>query len=92
MTNPFEVVKTRLQLDGELQGRRGAILSPATVPLLDAKIPVLPPSLTAGPSGRVYTGPLDCAKKTWKFEGVKGVQRGLGAAVSGSWCRGRDGS
>lgn len=32
----------------------------------------------------VYSGPLDCASKTWRMEGVRGIQRGLTAAVSSS--------
>lgn len=79
VTNPAEVAKTRLQLDGELQSRSAARAIPAA---LADKIPVVPTSLKAGPNGRVYSGPLDCLKKTWQFEGIRGVQRGLGAAVS----------
>lgn len=57
-----ELAKTRLQLDGELQGR-------ATTP--GAPVPT-----------RVYTSAADALRKTWKYEGIRGVQRGLGAAVS----------
>jgi solute carrier family 25 protein 34/35 len=76
----MEVMKTRLQLDGELQSRARV----AAVPEGAAALPkvVVPNGLGVGPSGRVYTNAWDCAKKTWKFEGVRGVQRGLGAAVS----------
>ena len=31
--------------------------------------------------GRVYNSAADALRKTWKFEGIRGVQRGLGAAV-----------
>ncbi|KAL0578876.1 mitochondrial ornithine carrier protein [Marasmius crinis-equi] len=31
-----------------------------------------------------FTGPLDCLYKTWKFEGVKGLYRGLPAPVVGA--------
>jgi solute carrier family 25 protein 34/35 len=51
-----EVMKTRLQLQGELQK-------------LDANAP------------RVYKNVLDVFAKTWKYEGVKGLQRGLMPAV-----------
>jgi hypothetical protein len=51
-----EVMKTRLQLQGELQK-------------LDANAP------------RVYKNVLDVFAKTWKHEGVKGLQRGLMPAV-----------
>ena len=55
MSNPAEVAKTRLQLQGEL-----------------VKTGYKP----------VYFGPLDVLNKAWKFEGLGGVQRGLGAAVA----------
>ena len=38
--------------------------------------------LSSNKAAAVYSGPLDCAAKTWKFEGIRGVQRGLSAAVS----------
>jgi hypothetical protein len=83
VTNPAEVSKTRLQLDGELQGRKGAILpvKPAVAGVV-AEAPVIPAALQKSASGKVYSGPIDCLQKTWKFEGIRGVQRGLGAAVS----------
>lgn len=84
----MEVAKTRLQLDGELQGRTH--LPPTTTttsptsapPLVSSKIPEAGGPPRAGPNGRVYTSAVDCMRKTWKFEGLKGIQRGLGAAVS----------
>ncbi|KAK4047781.1 Mitochondrial oxaloacetate carrier protein [Microbotryomycetes sp. JL221] len=101
VTNPAEVAKTRLQLDGELQGRKGVILPSTTAPAGTAAIKLGPTeanatashvdtanasnSSTARPrpqSGRVYTGPIDCLKKTYRFEGVRGIQRGLGAAYA----------
>ncbi|KDE04783.1 hypothetical protein MVLG_04837 [Microbotryum lychnidis-dioicae p1A1 Lamole] len=57
VTNPAEVMKTRLQLDGELGGKASAL-------------------------GAVYSGPIDAFQKTWKYEGIRGVQRGLGAAYT----------
>lgn len=54
--NMPEVMKTRLQLQGELQK-------------LDANAP------------RVYKNVLDVFAKTWRHEGVKGLQRGLMPAV-----------
>ncbi|GAA5903439.1 uncharacterized protein JCM6883_005004 [Sporobolomyces salmoneus] len=79
ITNPMEVAKTRLQLDGELQGRK---LPPATSTLPSAAIPETGGPPRAGPNGKVYTSALDCVQKTWKFEGLKGIQRGLGAAYT----------
>ena len=38
--------------------------------------------LNASKAKAVYSGPLDCAAKTWKHEGLRGIQRGLSAAVS----------
>jgi hypothetical protein len=54
-SNPAELAKTRLQLQGELVKGGGA---------------------------RVYKGPLDVLSKTWRNEGLRGLQRGLGPAVS----------
>ncbi|GAA5855483.1 hypothetical protein JCM8547_007854 [Rhodosporidiobolus lusitaniae] len=73
ITNPMEVAKTRLQLDGELQGR-------AHLPA-GAKLEV-PGGPKAAANGRVYTSAFDCMAKTWKYEGLGGVQRGLGAAYT----------
>jgi solute carrier family 25 protein 34/35 len=80
----MEVAKTRLQLDGELQGRAHIKLAPAVAGsgAAAAGIPEVHASVKAGPSGKVYTSALDCMQKTWKFEGLRGIQRGLGAAVS----------
>jgi solute carrier family 25, member 34/35 len=54
VTNPMEVAKTRMQLQGELS--RG------------------------GP--KVYHNSFDVLRKAWRFEGIGGIQRGLGSAVS----------
>lgn len=84
VTNPMEVAKTRLQLDGELQGRAHIKLAPAVAGSSGAAaagIPEVHASARAGPSGKVYTSAVDCMQKTWKFEGLRGIQRGLGAAV-----------
>ncbi|KAJ3922195.1 mitochondrial carrier domain-containing protein [Lentinula edodes] len=54
ISNPAEVIKTRLQLQGEL-AKEGAI--------------------------RVYQHAPDAFVKTWKNEGIKGLQRGLGPAI-----------
>ena len=32
-------------------------------------------------SSRLYRGPLDCLRQTWRTEGVRGLQAGLGPAV-----------
>ena len=55
MSNPPEVAKTRLQLQGEL---------------------------VKGGGVKVYNNALDVLAKTWRNEGIRGVQRGLGPAVS----------
>jgi hypothetical protein len=55
--NVPEVLKTRLQLQGELQRA-------------DSNAP------------KVYKSVLDVFKKTWRMEGIKGLQRGLLPAVS----------
>ena len=55
ISNPAEVTKTRLQLQGEL-AKGGGI--------------------------KVYSSPLDVFAKTWRNEGLRGIQRGLGPAVS----------
>ena len=55
VSNPAEVAKTRMQLQGEL-AKRGA--------------------------AKVYNNALDVIAKTWRNEGIRGVQRGLGPAVS----------
>ena len=54
VSNPPEVAKTRLQLQGELAKDGGV---------------------------KVYTNALDVLSKTFKNEGIRGVQRGLGPAV-----------
>lgn len=74
---PLRVAKTRLQLDGELQARKPLAVIPSSV----GGVEILPRSTAATASGRVYTSALDCMQKTWKFEGIRGIQRGLGAAV-----------
>ncbi|KAG8722090.1 Mitochondrial oxaloacetate carrier protein [Ceratobasidium sp. 394] len=53
VSNPAEVAKTRLQLQGELQGRGAP---------------------------KVYKSVFDVFLKTWRNEGIRGVQRGLGPA------------
>ncbi len=47
-TNPLEVCKTRLQLQG---------------------------------TENLYAGPLDCARKTWRAEGLRGLQAGVRVAA-----------
>jgi len=53
ISNPFEVAKVRLQLQGEL----------------------------AKNVERVYLNVGDTLVKTWKNEGIRGIQRGLAPAV-----------
>ncbi|KAF8846094.1 mitochondrial carrier [Paxillus ammoniavirescens] len=55
VSNPAEVAKTRMQLQGEL---------------------------AKGGSQKIYKGPLDVFAKTWRNEGIRGLQRGLGAAYT----------
>ena len=55
MSNPAEVAKTRLQLQGEL---------------------------AEGGGERVYRSAVDVLVKTWRNEGIRGLQRGLAPAVS----------
>lgn len=55
ISNPAEVAKTRLQLQGEL-AKAGA--------------------------PKVYSSAVDVLFKTWKNEGIRGLQRGLPPAVS----------
>ena len=54
VSNPAEVAKTRLQLQGEL---------------------------VRGGGRKVYNNVLDVFAKTWRNEGIRGVQRGLSPAV-----------
>ncbi|KAF9479443.1 oxaloacetate carrier [Pholiota conissans] len=55
VSNPAEVAKTRLQLQGEL---------------------------TKGGGKKVYKNAIDVLAKTWKHEGIRGVQRGLPPAYA----------
>lgn len=55
ISNPAEVAKTRLQLQGEL-AKGGGI--------------------------KIYNNPLDVFRKTWRNEGLRGIQRGLGPAYA----------
>ncbi|OJT14399.1 Mitochondrial oxaloacetate transport protein [Trametes pubescens] len=55
VSNPAEVAKTRMQLQGELAKQGGT---------------------------KVYKNALDVIAKTWRNEGIRGIQRGLGPAVS----------
>lgn len=54
-SNPAEVAKTRLQLQGELAKDGGV---------------------------KVYNSAVDALAKTWRNEGIRGLQRGLSPAVS----------
>jgi len=54
-SNPPEVAKTRLQLQGEL---------------------------AKGGGQKVYNNAIDVLAKTWRNEGIRGLQRGLGAAYA----------
>lgn len=65
VTNIMEVAKTRLQLDGELG--KSITIDPKSGQTIVGK--------------KVYTSAWDALRKTYKFEGIRGLQRGLGAAV-----------
>jgi len=54
LSNPAEVAKTRLQLQGEL----------------------------AKGGEKVYKNAIDVFAKTWRNEGIRGMQRGLGLAYA----------
>ncbi|KAH9968825.1 oxaloacetate carrier [Russula dissimulans] len=54
-SNPAEVAKTRLQLQGEL---------------------------VKGGGEKVYKNVVDVFAKTWRYEGIRGIQRGLPAAYA----------
>lgn len=78
----MEVAKTRLQLDGELGGKIPASLtSSSTTSSIPSASTIDSITTKIKPTGKVYTSAIDCMRKTWKFEGIGGVQRGLGAAV-----------
>lgn len=55
VSNPAEVAKTRMQLQGEL-AKEGA--------------------------QKVYKNAIDCLAKTWRNEGIRGLQRGLNTAYA----------
>eukprot|EP00451_Oxyrrhis_marina_P002639 CAMPEP_0204264298 /NCGR_PEP_ID=MMETSP0468-20130131/8926_1 /ASSEMBLY_ACC=CAM_ASM_000383 /TAXON_ID=2969 /ORGANISM="Oxyrrhis marina" /LENGTH=293 /DNA_ID=CAMNT_0051239159 /DNA_START=44 /DNA_END=925 /DNA_ORIENTATION=+ len=55
-TNPFDCVKTRMQLQGELMKK-------------DAQLQMR------------YANTLDCGRKTFEVEGIRGLQRGLSTAI-----------
>ncbi|KAJ9473902.1 Mitochondrial oxaloacetate transport protein [Pseudozyma hubeiensis] len=74
VTNPMEVCKTRMQLQGELMSAAPRVLSGqagSAAPQAGAQNAV---------GARLYKSSLDCFAKTLKSEGIKGVQRGIGAA------------
>ncbi|RKP26709.1 mitochondrial carrier domain-containing protein, partial [Syncephalis pseudoplumigaleata] len=64
ITNPLEVVKTRMQLQGEL----------------NRKAALHPPSASGALPVRLYKNTLSALVTIAKHEGVGGLQRGLGAA------------
>ncbi|TKY89858.1 hypothetical protein EX895_001155 [Sporisorium graminicola] len=74
VTNPMEVCKTRMQLQGELMSAAPRVLSAQA----GSAAPQAGAQAAAG--ARLYTSSLDCFAKTLKSEGIKGVQRGIGAA------------
>ncbi|KAJ3056776.1 Mitochondrial oxaloacetate carrier protein [Rhizophlyctis rosea] len=67
-TNPWEVVKTRLQLQGELESKAKLAASTSTTPL-----PTRP-----HPYNNAFSGLLTI----FRNEGIRGVQKGLGPAYA----------
>ncbi|KAE8212490.1 hypothetical protein CF327_g3866 [Tilletia walkeri] len=65
-TNPMEVMKTRMQLQGEL--------------MASSRRAVVGASTGVDPPVRLYKNAIDCFAKTLRTEGLAGVQRGLSAA------------
>ncbi len=55
-SNPGDVLKTRIQLQGELMAK--------------------------GEGSRAYNGTLDAIVKTIKYDGVRGLQKGLGPGIA----------
>lgn len=76
MSNPAEVAKTRLQLDGELQQSSRVRAASAATSSVGAPHPPV------GEYTKVYNSAFDALKKTWHYEGISGVQRGLSAAYA----------
>lgn len=78
VSNPAEVAKTRLQLDGELQSTSKVRVAPAAGGAGGAA--AVPPA--AAEYKKVYNSAFDALRKTWHYEGISGVQRGLSAAYA----------
>ncbi|KAN0065893.1 Mitochondrial oxaloacetate carrier protein [Thecaphora frezii] len=74
VTNPMEVCKTRMQLQGELMASAPRLLSG------QAGSATTPAGAAQAAGTRLYNSSLDCFAKTFKAEGFRGVQRGIGAA------------
>lgn len=74
VTNPMEVCKTRMQLQGELMSVGPRVLSAQP----GSAAPQAGAQEAAG--ARLYRSSFDCFTKTLRTEGVRGVQRGIGAA------------
>ncbi|KAG0230186.1 Mitochondrial oxaloacetate carrier protein [Actinomortierella wolfii] len=65
-TNPFDTVKVRLQLQGEV---------------VKTRIPGSNGKEVVKVSEKVYTSSLDCLQKTFRHEGMRGLQKGLFPAI-----------
>ncbi|KAI8930109.1 mitochondrial carrier domain-containing protein [Entophlyctis helioformis] len=71
-----QVVKTRLQLQGELQNRRST--SSASLP--SSSSPVAPPAAAAGP--KPYPNAISAFVRIARNEGIAGIQKGLAPAYA----------
>lgn len=81
VSNPAEVAKTRLQLDGELQQSSKVRLPAAGAAPASGPSGSAPPP-PVGEYKKVYNSAFDALRKTWHHEGISGVQRGLSAAYA----------
>lgn len=85
-SNPAESIKTRMQLQGELaeSSTRAASAAANARPGAGAGAGAAAASTSGAahaPPTRLYKNALDCFVKTARTEGVRGIQRGLGAAL-----------
>lgn len=86
----MEVCKTRMQLQGELLQSKPATATltkavstatSSTIPTTSIPSAVSNATQSSTPTpARIYSSAIDCFAKTLKGEGIRGVQRGLGAA------------
>ncbi|KAG0254634.1 Mitochondrial oxaloacetate carrier protein [Actinomortierella ambigua] len=65
-TNPFDTVKVRLQLQGEV---------------VKTRVPGSHGKEVLKVTEKVYTSSMDCLQKTFRHEGMRGLQKGLFPAI-----------